>query len=206
MRYTGESEHSTDVHALQLFDDDDSLAATLASFLREGFAQKETLLVVATTDHWHATHRLLASTRMPVEAAAQSGQLTVLGADHRTLSLILGPVGLDPRRFHSTIGVLVRQLAARGAPLRVYGELVDALAARGELDAALELEELWNDLIATVPLRLLCGYAAAHFGDAQGAAKLHRICRTHSRLRSNPRDVLGSFLLRNYVLQPGLSL
>jgi hypothetical protein len=90
---------------------------------------------------------------------------------------------------------LIRQLSANGKPLRIYGEMVNVLAAQGEYQAAHQLEELWNDLGRRNRFTLFCGYAASHFGDPRTAEALHGICDTHSQVLSSPQDVLGSFLL-----------
>jgi hypothetical protein len=102
----------------------------------------------------------------------------------------------DRALFNATVGALVTELAGSGRPARIYGEMVDVLAAQGAYAAACELEELWNALGTRHPFTLLCGYRAAHFGDPRKADGLRRICAAHSELLSNPSDVLGSFLLR----------
>jgi hypothetical protein len=77
--------------------------------------------------------------------------------------------------------------------------MVDVLAAEGEYDGAHELEALWNELGTEAEFKLFCGYRAAHFGDPRNADALRRICASHSEVLSNPRDVLGSFLVRSHT-------
>lgn len=59
--------------------------------------------------------------------------------------------------FDATIGKLVRARAPHGN-LRAYGEMVGILWEAGMHDAAIELEELWNELLARTPFSLYCGY------------------------------------------------
>ena len=68
-------------------------------------------------------------------------------------------VGGQPNRvlFDATIGKLVRSRAPFGN-LRTYGEMVGILWEAGMHDAAMELEELWNELLARTPFSIYCGY------------------------------------------------
>src|SRR4030095_15296787 len=100
----------------------------------------------------------------------------------------------DAKRFDETIGAAVRRICALGRP-RIYGEMVDILAGRGLLDAAYELEILWNELAARESFHLLCGYTSAHFRDPRDASALYRICRAHSSVQAGASDILGSWLL-----------
>jgi hypothetical protein len=112
-----------------------------------------------------------------------------------------------PRRslFQDSIGSLVSSLARRGAHVRVYGEMVDLLAAEGNLDGAVELEKMWNDLGERESFALFCGYSAVNFGNPVTTDALRTICRTHSHIRSDRRDVLAAFLVAAASAVPELS-
>ena len=181
-------------HLMQLFDSDESLADAVGAFLHEGLVRSETLLAAMDEQRWNAIAMRLSSWGAPVDEAMSSGQLTVCDAAD-TLRRFMRGNRPDPDLFESSVGALIRQLSASGAPLRIYGEMVNVLASQGEYRAAHELEELWNDLGRRSPFRLLCGYSAGHFGDPRMAGSLRRICRMHTQLLSSPQDVLGSFLL-----------
>lgn len=96
----------------------------------------------------------------------------------------------------------IRRLAARGRPLRVFGEIVDLLADQGDFTSAQQLEDLWNALGESESFELLCGYSAVHFGDPQNADALRGICPSHFQVRSSPPDVLASFLVETYRAEP----
>ena len=181
-------------HLVQLFDSDESLADAVSAFLHEGLVQAETLVVVMDERRWYGVAMRLSSRGCSVDEAMRSGQLTVRDAAE-TLKLFMRLGRPDRDLFENSVGALIRELSARGAPLRVYGEMVNVLAAVGEYRAAHELEELWNDLGRRSAFRLFCGYAAAHFGDPRNLEALRRICASHSQVLSSPHDVLGSFLL-----------
>jgi hypothetical protein len=97
--------------------------------------------------------------------------------------------------FRATIGARVAELAAAPpSPLRIYGEMVEVLAERGNFAGAHALEELWNELTTEQPFTLLCGYSSAHFGPEASTAALHAICRSHCTVQPLGTDPLGAWL------------
>ena len=181
-------------HYVQLFDDADSLVETLAAYLFEGWQEGDTLLAVTRPEHWSLVSRQLEALGCPVGEAVQSRRLTVLNP--RTVLATLTRNGrLVPERFDEHVAGVVRSLSEFGRPLRVYGEMVDVLAAEGEFASAVELEQLWNQLARVWPIKLLCGYSSAHFGDESTAPMLKAICAEHDHVSAKSSDVLGAWLL-----------
>jgi CheY-like chemotaxis protein len=88
---------------------------------------------------------------------------------------------LDPRRFRDRIGsVIERRIGGRDTVLRAYGEMVDLLAQEQNLDAAIQLENHWNDLAGRYPLSVLCGCAMARFDRDAHAAQFHELLHAHT--------------------------
>jgi hypothetical protein len=181
-------------HGLQLFDDAHSRTETVGTFLADGWREGDTLLVVASAVHWVGIAQRLDGLGVPVAMALSSGRLTVRDA-RVTLDQFRRHERLDPARFEAVIASLVRTLVARGRPVRVFGEMVDLLAGAGDYAGAEHLEQLWNGLAARYPFTLLCGYSAATFGDPRSRASLRSICAAHGQVRTDPADLLGSFLI-----------
>lgn len=179
---------------MQLFDSDESLADGVSGYLYDGFALGETLLAAMDERRWYAVAMRLARKGMPVDRELAAGSLIVRDAEE-TVALFMRHGRPDRELFESSVGNLVRELSARGRRLRVYGEMVDLLAGRGEYRAALELEASWNDLGRRSGFELFCGYSSAHFGDPRDRDALRSVCASHSRVLSSRQDVLGSFLV-----------
>jgi hypothetical protein len=185
-------------HLVQLFDSDESLADAVADFLGQGLRNNGTVLAVMDEQRWYAVAMRMSASGWPIDEAIRAGDLTVRNAAE-TLRTFMRRDKPDAGLFQGTVEHLVSSLAARGKPLWIYGEMVDVLASQGEYAAAHELEGLWNTLGTRVEFTLFCGYSAAHFGDPRNAGALRRICASHSQVLSDPRDVLGSFLLRSHT-------
>jgi hypothetical protein len=181
-------------HSTQLFDDRDSRAAAVSAFFANGWRVGDTLLIVASAFHWVAISERLEALGVPVMEAIESGRLVVRDA-RETLAGFHHHERLDGERFDATVGQLVSTLAARGARVRIFGEMVDLLAGAGDYAGAEQLEALWNDLAQREPFVLFCGYSAASFGDPRSRAALRRICAAHEHVHTDPADLLGSFLV-----------
>ena len=185
----------TSEHLVQLFDSTESLAAAVSNFVSEGLSQGDTVLVVSAAERWTKIAARLTALGVAVDDALESGQLVALDALELLQQLIRNQ-RLESRRFEESVGGIVRGLASRPAPLRIYGEMVDILAARGDYRAAHELEELWNGLGERESFTLFCGYSAEHFGDPRTAESLRSICRAHSAVHVDPRDLLSAYLVQ----------
>jgi hypothetical protein len=185
-------------HSCQLFDTPDSVATSVGAFIRDGLEADASVLAVMCPESWASTARYLRAEGVSPSAVLASGQLTMIDAATTLASFRRGGQ-IDPQLFETSIGSLVRTLAGGDRHLRVYGEMVDVLAMEGDFRASLQLEALWDELMASVPFDLLCGYSAVNFGNPRSADALRRIGAAHGHLRANRRDLLATFLLRTAV-------
>jgi hypothetical protein len=184
-------------HLVQLFDEPDSRALSLADFLYQGWQRGDHLLVVARPANWAFTVPVLAARGCPVAETIASGRLVVLDAA-TTMATFFMNGDLDPHRFQVAIGELVARLAAESsAGLSIYGEMVDLLVAQGNFEGAERLEALWNELSQTCSFRLLCGYTASHFGSESTMDHLRQICGLHGGASARSTDLLATWLLAN---------
>jgi hypothetical protein len=62
----------------------------------------------------------------------------------------------------------------------VFGEMVALLWDFGQVNAAIEVEAMWNELAAQYPFSLLCAYPADAVGDDQHQDALTEVCRVHA--------------------------
>jgi hypothetical protein len=178
-------------HRMQLFDDSDSKVDAVSAFVAEHLNQDTRVLCFMTPPHREAVLARLASDNLPVESLQNRGRLTFLDASDALEQLVIDG-RLDRNRFDS----MLRDNIPQGQPCAIYGELVDLLAERGELRQAQQLEHWWSGITAEHPLTVFCGYASAHFGHPDAIPTLREICRAHSHVHTNPRDLLASFLTR----------
>lgn len=79
-----------------------------------------------------------------------------------------------------------RQLSQAGLAPERAGEMVDVLWQRGERDAAIRLEEFWNDLARLQTFSLLCAYCIDNLDPQAYAGPLECVCQVHTHLIPAP--------------------
>ncbi len=181
-------------HWAQLFDDRPSLTESLAAFILDGLQDGGTVLVFIRMSHWPDVREQLP--RGEIDDALADGRLSVEDAAAGLTALLVDDWP-DPAMFDALVGRRVRELLSSRRRLSIYGEIVDILAARGDLRGAERLEQMWNELLARHDISLFCGYAAASFGNPRDADALRKICAAHTSVHSVPGDLLGRFLLKS---------
>ena len=170
-------------HTVQFYENDAFLAAAVADFVAEGLREEQAVIVIAVAAHRQAFARRLRARGIDPERARSQGTLTWCDAD-ALLSRIVVDGEVDAQRFDAEILPLLQraELRSPGGVTRAYGELVDVLWRRGDRDAALRVEELWNDLARTHRFALLCGYAMGPFCGTTGSAGYEAVCAAHTHV------------------------
>jgi hypothetical protein len=165
-------------HTCDFFGDDGHLVTTVAAALRPAFALHHAAVVIATPEHIAAIEAQL-EPFAALRAAKANGLYLPLDAE-RTLSQLSTAGRPNRRKFEQVVGAPVAEALARYGGVRAYGEMVSLLWMRGQHDAALELEELWNELIGYHPIALLCGYAAQGFPEGASSEAAIRVAGHHA--------------------------
>jgi hypothetical protein len=140
--------------------------------------------VIATPEHWTSFSAHLEAAGWNEASLTAEGLLIRADAD-ATLASFMESGSPSRDRFEAVVGGLLDGVAERfpTTTIRAFGEMVDLLARRGELGAAVALEELWNGLAETRDFSLLCGYQLDVFDQAVQTGALPDVCRTHSHVR-----------------------
>jgi CheY-like chemotaxis protein len=165
-------------HAVCFYEDNPSLASTVAHFIGEGLAASQAAVIVATASHSASIRDQLTAMGVDSQERIEQGRLLMFDADEVLNRLMVGNRP-DAERFENTINPIVdRAAGGRKRLVRIYGEMVDVLWSSGREDAALSLEILWHQLIARRKCSLLCGYSS---GVCQGEG-FNMICDRHSHV------------------------
>ena len=171
-------------HAVHFYGDEIELSKVIGTFLSEGLVAGQPAIVIATPPHTAAILDALTTHLIDVERARHGGDLVVLDAEETLGTFILDGVP-QQKLFQRVIGDQIEQ-SLRGrarTPVRAYGEMVDVLWKRGQTDAAIRLEVLWNELAAAHPFSLLCGYAIGNF--YKQTSKIQDVCHQHTHISSD---------------------
>jgi signal transduction histidine kinase len=165
-------------HAVQFASGERFPAGRVASFLVEGLRAGEPAVVIAGTEHQAAILGECAQAGWDVTAARAASMIMTLDAE-QVLSWFMRGGAPEASLFEAAIGSSLARLSAGAIPLRVCSELEDPLWRRGETVPALALEDLWNDLLARLPLRLMCIYPIDVFEGEAGVRDFRHVCSRH---------------------------
>src|SRR3954447_12722675 len=167
-------------HAAQVYAELAELADSVAVYLASGFDKGEPGIVIATPEHLGEFHAALAAAGWDKARLDRTGLLAVADAAD-TLALIMdGGDRPSAEVFDTVVGGLLDRFPGRR--VRAFGEMVDLLSRAGQADAAIALEELWNDLNRRRDFSLLCGYHLDVFDRESQTDLLPEVCRAHSHV------------------------
>jgi hypothetical protein len=171
-------------HAVQIYRHENELADSVTSYLATGFAVGDPALVVASPEHRDLFADALATRHWHVAELQAEGLLTIADAE-TTLAAFMSGGRPSPVRFEDVVGGVLDSISQRhpGRRIRAFGEMVDLLCLRGEREAALALEGLWNRLARKRDFSLLCGYQLDVFDRASQATTLPGVCRSHTHVK-----------------------
>jgi len=151
-------------HVVQLYRDERALVDAVALFAGVGIGKGEAVILVATSSHLEAIERRLEADGFDVGDLKHWGQLTVRDASELLSHFMVEGVP-DAVLFKALIGDVIDRVRVSGRyrKVRVYGEMVNLLWQQN-LSAAIRLEQLWNEVIASRCISLFCAYGLR--GDA----------------------------------------
>jgi hypothetical protein len=166
-------------HRVTFYDRSDRLVDEVAAFVDPALrGSAGRVLVVARPSQRKQLRTRLNACGRQVARARMDGRYLELDAA-TTLGELVRDGRPDPGRFRELVRPPLETAAEEGVPAHVYGEMVALLWDRGEVDTALALEELWNELARDVPFHLLCSYPVGIFDTPGDAAALRAVCGQH---------------------------
>ena len=176
-------------HTVQFYGEDTFLIDELSRFVGTSLIAGDAALVVATPAHRDGLAQRLLSRGFDTTKALEQGRYVSLDAAE-TLAKFMRGGWPDTALFTQVIGGLLgrAQATVGGAPggkiaqIAAFGEMVAILWADGNAEAAVRLEQLWNDLARTYPLSLRCAYPISGFDREQHSELFLKICAEHSHV------------------------
>lgn len=171
----GTAENGGAQHLAVLYGSDDFIVAHVASFVAEGLAGGEHVVVVCTKPHWSLVASRLERSTDTYGRATRDQRLVFVDAQE-----VLDAISVNGSVSVARFGEMLEPLLTPGAKTRIYGEVVSLLAASGEIDAAIRLERLGHELAHTRGISVLCGYQS-NAARPLSVAATARVVEMHDR-------------------------
>ncbi len=175
------SEMSDTEHFVQFYEADGFLLNSLSGFVGAAINSGDAAVVVATKAHRDGLDELLVANGINVTSARESGKYISLDAAE-TLSKFMEDGSPVAERFEAVLGSVISSVTDGRSRVRAFGEMVALLWAEGNYNAAIRLEELWNDLQKAHSFSLFCAYPMHGFGSQKFQESHDGVCTVHSRV------------------------
>ena len=165
-------------HVVQFYGHEEELADRVAGYLLAALQRDGVAVVIATAAHRRAFEGRLTQAGADLAAAARSGSYLAVDAGDTVRALM--PAGrLDRDAFDRVVGGLIRRAGQQGRPVRAYGEMVTLLWEAGLVNAAVQLEEMWDALGLRHAFSLFCSYPASSVSGDGCLEAFAEVCRLH---------------------------
>jgi hypothetical protein len=185
-------------HAVEFYSHDAELVAVLVAHFTGPLRDGDAAVVIAVPEHRAPLRAGLAAAGIDVDALASDGRLMMLDAAE-VLGTFLVEGAPDAALFHANIGGVVRAAAQHGRQVRAYGEMVALLWEAGDINAAIELERLWNELSNEAAFSLLCAYPVDLVSMPETADAFSEMCSLHRRVISGAPTPPGADATRRFA-------
>lgn len=185
----------TGTHEVGFYPDDDSLSAAMTRFIEAALKLRNPIIVLSTEPRRTKLLDGLQSRGWDVSGALRDGSLIALDSN-QVLPTFMVNDWPDSARLLETAGDLIRQAAkaAKGEHARVAacGALAPVLLAQGKVEAAIQVERLWDTITRNYDIDLLCAYSSRSFQRVEDRHIYERICSEHSAVVTPESAIPGS--------------
>jgi MEDS: MEthanogen/methylotroph, DcmR Sensory domain len=177
----------TQIHEVQFYSDEDGFLDTFSDFIALRLKAGNAGIVIANELNRLRLFSKLQTGGVDVISAIEQGNYIPVDVAE-TLSRFMVNDLPDPVRFSEVMGGLMEQAykVAKGKHprLAVCGEGVGVLWSQGKGEAAIRLEQLWNEIAKTYDVDVLCAYPVLHFVGEECRDMFQRICAEHTAVLS----------------------
>ena len=178
-------------HIVYFYQQSHSLLEALCNFVGPVLGAGNAALIIATKVHREGLQHRLMSRGLDTQEASRQGRFVALDAREILLKIMVKGMP-DASRFSDVVGGAIARtralLKSENPEIAAFGAMVSLLWTEGKIDAAIRLEQLWNELAEKHSFSLRCAYPVANFYDEKNPKPLMRICAEHSAVVLDEND------------------
>jgi PAS domain S-box-containing protein len=172
-------------HQVEFYEADTVLLGGLSKKFGSVLGAGDAVVVIATEARRNSLANLLRDRGINIQKAIQQGRYIALDAEE-TLSKFMVDGWPDATRFSGVVGSVLDSARGEGTGERravaAFGEMVAVLCEQGKTEAAIRLEQLWNELAGTHSFSLHCAYPLNVFDHESDTTSFQTICSQHSHV------------------------
>jgi hypothetical protein len=165
-------------HEVEFYPDDAAFVVGFTRFIEAALEAGSAVIAVATESHRKSLLQRLQEHSVDTIAAIEQGRYVSLDVAE-TLAIFMVSDLPDPVRFFAVAGHLFATAARTtvGGRVAICGECGSILWAQGKADAAIQVEQLCNQLARRYDMGVLCGFSLTDFSCEEDKQIFQKICR-----------------------------
>jgi hypothetical protein len=165
-------------HLVQIYESEQVFLNTLEGYTGCSLLAGDSVIVIATPAHLNTLTERLDRQGFDLTALTRQNRFFPLDAEE-TLSKFMVEGQPDKELFMECISPVIGRAQEGGRKVKAFGEMVSVLCTDGFYHAAVQLEKLWNRVIAERSLTLYCAYPKNTFVQ-DSCCSIDTICDTHT--------------------------
>lgn len=177
-RHNGQA---TTRHEVEFYSDDAAFVDGFARGIKAALNSGNPVIVIANEPHRAAIFERLQADQVDVHTAIENGNYRA-GDPRDTLSAVMRGDMPDAALCSEVVNALVRKACngrSQHARAAIFGECAPTLLADGNVEAAVRLEHLWEEITSRCQADTLCGYLWRAFPEKENSPIFKRICAAH---------------------------
>jgi len=168
-------------HDVLFYSSDAVFVSAFSQFVASSLRQERAVIVLVTESHGESLRRSLQRCNVDLDQAIQQGLYIPVNIS-QLLSKVMVDGAPDETRFMEAAAEVIAEAAQRAAgqhrKVAACGECSPTLWANGDVDAAIQLEHLWDEVSRSQPMDIQCAYPIAARQESARAVK--RLCVEHT--------------------------
>lgn len=173
-------------HFCQIHHREETLVEAIARFVRAGLAEGDVVVSLAPGARHAAVSDKLREWGIDADRVVEAGEL-VLGYPEDFRKECMRDGVLDEQRFQDSFRATF-DLGGPKARIRMYGEVSSAFWHEGDVETAIRLDYLCDELLRERKVSVFCGYLLDPLDVRSYQPALEHICRVHSCIADTEDD------------------
>jgi PAS domain S-box-containing protein len=170
-------------HVVYFYQESDALLESLTDFIGAALGAGNGAIIIASKVHLDGLQHRLKACGLDTQKASSQGRYLAFDASALLSQILVNGIP-DEERFATTVGkAMGRMHAALKGPrpaIAVFGEMVALLWTEGKMEAAIRLEQLWNELAKKYSFSLRCAYPMANCQGEKNIQPIVKVCAEHT--------------------------
>lgn len=174
-------------HEVQFYSDDAVFLDGFARFITAALEAGDVAILVGTQSHRESIAERLKVQGVDIDAAIRQGTFIPVDVAQMLSTFMVNDMP-DTDRFFEVVGPFLTAAAKAGKRdhprIVVCGEAVSVLCAEGKSEAAIRVEQLWEQIATIYEIDIFCAYSLSNFHGKEDEHVFQSICAIHSAVYS----------------------